>query len=54
MDLRTGVWGAPRVVWGLEEDGGIPKVTANKTKVLSNGDWILPFWRERCAPAQRT
>ena len=23
------------------------QVTANKLLVLANGDWILPFWRER-------
>jgi hypothetical protein len=26
MNLRTGQWGAPSVVYPLEVDGGIPKV----------------------------
>jgi hypothetical protein len=75
MNLLTGSWGPPQLVYALEEDQGIPKVsalgsrvlaraeqahapadlpgrvalqvTANKLLVLANGDWILPFWRER-------
>jgi len=33
------------------EDGGIPKVTANKIVELSSGVWLLPFWREKALVA---
>jgi len=47
MQLSTGVWSIPQLVYSLEEDKGIPKVTANKVVVLASGEWVLPFWRER-------
>ncbi|KAK3275980.1 hypothetical protein CYMTET_15922 [Cymbomonas tetramitiformis] len=47
MSLASGEWSRPRVIYGQEEDGGIPKVTANKALQLSSGEWLLPFWRER-------
>ena len=46
-DVMANEWGRPRKLLGIEADGGIPKVTANKPIVLSTGEWVLPFWRER-------
>ena len=37
----------PRMLYSETADGGIPKVLAGKLVVLRNGDWILPFWREK-------
>jgi len=39
-------WSTPRVLLTHEEDGGVPKVLANKLCETSTGAWILPFWRE--------
>eukprot|EP00854_Cymbomonas_tetramitiformis_P009877 gene9877-11698_t len=39
-------WTPPRTIFGLAEDGGIPKVLSNKLTVLSSGEWVIPFWRE--------
>ncbi|KAK3253669.1 hypothetical protein CYMTET_37090 [Cymbomonas tetramitiformis] len=47
MDLMSGAWSKARAIYSLQEDRGIPKVTANQALVLSTGEWILPFWRER-------
>ena len=52
LDLRTGRWTAPRLVLSQDADGGVPKVTANKPAVLSNGHWVLPYWRERAMLAK--
>lgn len=51
LDLQTGQWGAPTVIYSQAEDGGIPKVTANKIVELSSGVWLLPFWREKALVA---
>ena len=46
-------WSKPNLVYALEADGGIPKVTANKPiafttdKSTTKRRWVLPFWRER-------
>eukprot|EP00959_Pyramimonas_sp_CCMP1952_P325208 6806921-Pyramimonas_sp.AAC.2 len=42
-----GTWGQPRVLYDMSSDAGIPKVVANKLSVLSSGEWVLPFWRQR-------
>eukprot|EP00240_Pyramimonas_obovata_P002460 CAMPEP_0118927538 /NCGR_PEP_ID=MMETSP1169-20130426/4979_1 /TAXON_ID=36882 /ORGANISM="Pyramimonas obovata, Strain CCMP722" /LENGTH=777 /DNA_ID=CAMNT_0006869307 /DNA_START=190 /DNA_END=2524 /DNA_ORIENTATION=+ len=42
-----GTWGEPRVLYDMSMDAGIPKVVANKLSVLSSGEWVLPFWRQR-------
>eukprot|EP00239_Pterosperma_sp_CCMP1384_P009816 CAMPEP_0197860546 /NCGR_PEP_ID=MMETSP1438-20131217/35977_1 /TAXON_ID=1461541 /ORGANISM="Pterosperma sp., Strain CCMP1384" /LENGTH=715 /DNA_ID=CAMNT_0043477445 /DNA_START=100 /DNA_END=2247 /DNA_ORIENTATION=+ len=39
-------WSSPRVLLSQGTDD-IPKVIANKIVVLTNGDWVLPFWREQ-------
>ncbi|XRA96801.1 sialidase [Pycnococcus provasolii] len=46
-DTATRTWSEPRTLLSQSTDGGIPKVTANKPCVLSTGEWLLPFWRER-------
>jgi len=46
MDLATGQWSTPRTLYAQEEDGNIPKVTANKMIELKTGEWLLPFWKE--------
>eukprot|EP00192_Tetraselmis_astigmatica_P006231 CAMPEP_0117666876 /NCGR_PEP_ID=MMETSP0804-20121206/10630_1 /TAXON_ID=1074897 /ORGANISM="Tetraselmis astigmatica, Strain CCMP880" /LENGTH=518 /DNA_ID=CAMNT_0005474491 /DNA_START=366 /DNA_END=1922 /DNA_ORIENTATION=- len=43
-DLLT--WEKPTVVYSQDQDNGVPKVLANKLVVRSNGEWVLPFWRE--------
>eukprot|EP00959_Pyramimonas_sp_CCMP1952_P454455 9469937-Pyramimonas_sp.AAC.2 len=57
LDLSTGQWSRPALVYSQDEDGLIPKVTANKLIVLSTGEWVLPFWREKagqvCKSANR-
>ena len=47
LDVMTREWSEPRTILSQSTDGGIPKVTANKPAVLSTGEWLLPFWRER-------
>jgi hypothetical protein len=42
-----GEWSKPRILYDLKEDEGIPKVVANRMTVLSTGEWLLPFWRQR-------
>ena len=42
-----GTWGPPRILYDMSKDAGIPKVVANKVVVLSSGEWVLPFWRQR-------
>ena len=37
----------PRLLYSETADNGIPKVLAGKLLVLRNGNWILPFWREK-------
>ena len=39
-------WGRPKTLLKQSTDG-IPKVIANKPIALSNGDWVMPFWREQ-------
>jgi len=39
-------WTSPQVIFSADAEDGIPKVIANKVSVLSNGRWVLPFWRE--------
>ena len=34
------------MVYTFEDEGGIPKVIANKLAVTPTGAWLLPFWRE--------
>eukprot|EP00192_Tetraselmis_astigmatica_P012015 CAMPEP_0117667216 /NCGR_PEP_ID=MMETSP0804-20121206/10833_1 /TAXON_ID=1074897 /ORGANISM="Tetraselmis astigmatica, Strain CCMP880" /LENGTH=400 /DNA_ID=CAMNT_0005474897 /DNA_START=283 /DNA_END=1483 /DNA_ORIENTATION=+ len=46
-NLHTQQWSQPQLLLSLQADDGIPKVTANKAIQLSNGDFVLPFWRER-------
>ena len=46
-NIVTGEWTKPMLVLSQDTDGGVPKVTANKPAVLSNGHWVLPYWRER-------
>lgn len=46
-DLATHRWSEPKLLLSQDADGGIPKVTANKPAVLSDGSWVLPYWRER-------
>lgn len=43
---KSWVWGKGRTLLAEKTDG-IPKVIANKPTVLHNGDWVMPFWRER-------
>ncbi|KAK3239698.1 hypothetical protein CYMTET_50393 [Cymbomonas tetramitiformis] len=45
-DPPYGPWSPARTLLQQETDN-IPKVIANKLLVLSTGEWILPFWRER-------
>jgi hypothetical protein len=33
-------------VYTYSEEGGIAKMIANKLRVGSDGQWLLPFWRE--------
>eukprot|EP00192_Tetraselmis_astigmatica_P007962 CAMPEP_0117657606 /NCGR_PEP_ID=MMETSP0804-20121206/5421_1 /TAXON_ID=1074897 /ORGANISM="Tetraselmis astigmatica, Strain CCMP880" /LENGTH=674 /DNA_ID=CAMNT_0005464073 /DNA_START=533 /DNA_END=2557 /DNA_ORIENTATION=- len=40
-------WSVPRVVLSQSDGDLLPKVVANKMIVLSSGEWVLPFWRER-------
>eukprot|EP00959_Pyramimonas_sp_CCMP1952_P007904 165539-Pyramimonas_sp.AAC.1 len=42
-----GTWTAPRVLMPMSADNDVPKVVANKLIVLSTGEWILPFWRQK-------
>jgi hypothetical protein len=35
-----------QVVLTFEDEGGIPKVIANKLALTPTGAWLLPFWRE--------
>ncbi|KAK3256458.1 hypothetical protein CYMTET_34407 [Cymbomonas tetramitiformis] len=42
-----GRWSTPRILYTREADSGIPKVVANKMTILSTGEWLLPFWRQR-------
>ena len=44
---RTGAWTEPEVLYPMSADNNVPKVVANKLLVLSSGDWILPFWRQK-------
>eukprot|EP00854_Cymbomonas_tetramitiformis_P004606 gene4606-5641_t len=48
------VWTEPRTIYGIEEDGWIPKMLSNKLVVLSSGEWVLPFWRENAMLAKGT
>ena len=44
---RNGVaWSDPVLVLSQNDDGGAPKVLANKPIVTRNGNLVLPFWRE--------
>mmetsp|Transcript_21707 Transcript_21707/g.68164 ORF Transcript_21707/g.68164 Transcript_21707/m.68164 type:complete len:444 (+) Transcript_21707:2-1333(+) len=45
-DNSGGTWTLPQQVLGYDAEDGVPKVVANKVAVLSNGAWVLPFWRE--------
>jgi predicted neuraminidase len=47
LDLRFGTWSMPELVYSQNVDSSVPKVTANKLIVLSTGEWLLPFWREK-------
>ncbi|KAK3235082.1 hypothetical protein CYMTET_54697 [Cymbomonas tetramitiformis] len=47
MDMKSGLWGAPKLLSSQDDDEGIPKVTANKPCETASGVWLLPFWRER-------
>eukprot|EP00232_Nephroselmis_pyriformis_P008923 CAMPEP_0182893546 /NCGR_PEP_ID=MMETSP0034_2-20130328/24539_1 /TAXON_ID=156128 /ORGANISM="Nephroselmis pyriformis, Strain CCMP717" /LENGTH=520 /DNA_ID=CAMNT_0025027295 /DNA_START=18 /DNA_END=1576 /DNA_ORIENTATION=- len=47
-------WSPPRLILSQDDDGGIPKVLANKPTVLRNGAWLLPFWRETPRNARGT
>lgn len=47
-------WTEPRTIYGIEEDGWIPKMLSNKLVVLSSGEWVLPFWRENAMLAKGT
>ena len=35
-----------QVLFTFEDEGGIPKVIANKLALTPTGAWLLPFWRE--------
>jgi len=43
----NGKWTSPRVLYPMSADNDIPKVVANKLLVLSTGEWLLPFWRQK-------
>ena len=43
----TGQWTEPEVLYPMSADNNVPKVVANKLLVLSTGEWILPFWRQK-------
>mmetsp|Transcript_7476 Transcript_7476/g.21115 ORF Transcript_7476/g.21115 Transcript_7476/m.21115 type:complete len:425 (-) Transcript_7476:193-1467(-) len=45
-DNNGKTWSSPQVIFGADAEDGIPKVIANRISVLSNGRWVLPFWRE--------
>ncbi|KAK9823715.1 hypothetical protein WJX72_004851 [[Myrmecia] bisecta] len=50
-DDNGSTWSQPEVVWAFSEEGGIPKVVANKLAVAHNGNWVLPFWHEAVSEA---
>ncbi|QDZ18621.1 sialidase [Chloropicon primus] len=41
-----GDWGPPRSIH-KQNEGKVPKITANGAIVHSSGSWILPFWRQK-------
>ena len=45
-DDSGGTWTSPQLVYAYGDESGIPKVISNKVAVLSDGHWLLPFWRE--------
>ena len=54
-DLREARWTPPRTI--LLQSKQVQKmasVIANKVKILSNGNWVLPFWREHSMHANVT
>jgi len=46
-----GLWSNTRVVFSQRMELSIPKLIANRLTVLSTGEWILPFWRQRSTHA---
>lgn len=50
----TSTWEEPRTIYGIEEDGWIPKVLSNPLIVTKDGEWVLPFWRENAMLAKAT
>ena len=47
LNLASQRWSPAVTLYSQDLDGNIPKLTANKLLVLSSGEWVLPFWRER-------
>lgn len=46
-DDSSATFSSPQMLYAYGDEGlGIPKVVANKAAVLSDGRWVLPFWRE--------
>eukprot|EP00193_Tetraselmis_chui_P008510 CAMPEP_0177752494 /NCGR_PEP_ID=MMETSP0491_2-20121128/950_1 /TAXON_ID=63592 /ORGANISM="Tetraselmis chuii, Strain PLY429" /LENGTH=625 /DNA_ID=CAMNT_0019267703 /DNA_START=61 /DNA_END=1937 /DNA_ORIENTATION=+ len=41
------IWSMPKTIISQDDDNGLPKVVANKMIVLTSGEWVLPFWREK-------
>eukprot|EP00238_Polyblepharides_amylifera_P000646 CAMPEP_0196570914 /NCGR_PEP_ID=MMETSP1081-20130531/1069_1 /TAXON_ID=36882 /ORGANISM="Pyramimonas amylifera, Strain CCMP720" /LENGTH=419 /DNA_ID=CAMNT_0041887605 /DNA_START=333 /DNA_END=1592 /DNA_ORIENTATION=- len=54
LNLQTHLWTRPLVLLSQGEEGGIPKVTANKMVELWSGEWLLPFWRESALISSHT
>jgi hypothetical protein len=48
----TSLWETPRTIYGIEEDGWIPKMLSNRLIVTRDGEWMLPFWRENAMLAK--
>lgn len=46
------LWETPRTIYGIEEDGWIPKMLSNRLIVTRDGEWMLPFWRENAMLAK--
>eukprot|EP00854_Cymbomonas_tetramitiformis_P002415 gene2415-3145_t len=40
-------WSEPFTIYSAKDDEEPPKIIANKLVVLSTGEWVLPFWRQR-------
>mmetsp|Transcript_2734 Transcript_2734/g.5421 ORF Transcript_2734/g.5421 Transcript_2734/m.5421 type:complete len:279 (-) Transcript_2734:50-886(-) len=50
MKWPQGAWSRPRTIYSFQDGAphpGVNKVIANRLVVLSSGEWVLPFWRER-------